>query len=412
MGEFIISLGLLNKQLLIPLIYLISQILNSIILSLIPEEAYNPIISTYESAIGGIIAGLLIKFFYRNRHKKKTQTKQKFLYVFLLFLLDFFYHAIVFVYSYFLGWYGLENWNILTSIYTIELIATTLITIFFLKYKYYRHHIISLIFFSILSIVIDVILKSFSSIEYKYIYIDVIYIIDDVLYFCYIKYMMYNLYYQYWNIVLIDGTSDLITLTFFTGICSLIDYLKDIDGIIYNINFYFTNTDILYLILQFFYFLFYGALLHVLSLLAVHYFTPNYVVVCNELVGIANVIIQSKNLNKWVSLFLFVLIILSLSFYLEILEYNFCGLNQNTKKNIQERIEKQNEAKEIEESVKKDIVDLPFGYTINMEKSNKEIEMRTYSEEVLEKENKESEYDSNIEEGDMKNEKLSYKNDT
>ena len=189
-------------------------------------------------------------------------------------------------------------------------------------------------------------------------------------------------------------------------------YLKDIDGIIYNINFYFTNTDILYLILQFFYFLFYGALLHVLSLLAVHYFTPNYVVVCNELVGIANVIIQSKNLNKWVSLFLFVLIILSLSFYLEILEYNFCGLNQNTKKNIQERIEKQNEAKEIEESVKKDIVDLPFGYTINMEKSNKEIEMRTFSEEVLGEENKESEYDSNIEEGDMKNEKLSYKNDT
>ena len=79
----------------------------------------------------------------------------------------------------------------------MELISTTLITIFLLKYNYYIHHLISIVIFCILSIIIDLLLKNFLLIEYKYIYVDIIYIADDIIFFCYIKYMMYNLYYQY-----------------------------------------------------------------------------------------------------------------------------------------------------------------------------------------------------------------------
>ena len=47
-----------------------------------------------------------------------------------------------------------------------------------------------------------------------------------------------------------------------------------------------------------------------------------------------------------------------LFFYLEILEFNFCGLNRNTKKNIQEREEKEIRRKEDFYSVSDDNSDI------------------------------------------------------
>ena len=82
------------------------------------------------------------------------------------------------------------------------------------------------------------------------------------------------------------------------------------------------------------FFILHGAFLHVLSVLTVNYLTPNHVVVCNEIIGMGKIIIKSDNSNKWISLFLFFLMIISSMFYLEILECNFCGLNENTKNNI------------------------------------------------------------------------------
>ena len=46
---------------------------------------------------------------------------------------------------------------------------------------------------------------------------------------------------------------------------------------------------------------------------------------------------ESKSENKWYSLILFVVQFLVLMFYLEIFECNFCHLNKNTKKNVQNR---------------------------------------------------------------------------
>ena len=216
----------------------------------------------------------------------------------------------------------------------MELISATLITIFLLKYNYYIHHLISIVIFCILSIIIDLLLKNFLLIEYKYIYVDIIYIADDIIFFCYIKYMMYNLYYQYWYIVFIDRMSDFITLVSFTIIGAIINSIKGVDGIIYNFISYFTKTNIYWITLELIFFILYGAFLHVLSVLTVNYLTPNHVVVCNEIIGMGKIIIKSDNSNKWISLLLFILMIISSMFYLEILECNFCGLNENTKNNI------------------------------------------------------------------------------
>ena len=65
--------------------------------------------------------------------------------------------------------------------------------------------------------------------------------------------------------------------------------------------------------------------------------TPNHIIIPYEIGKIVAIIvsnIEAGNTNFVDFLFLipFIFQILSLLFYLEILEFNFCGLNKNTKK--------------------------------------------------------------------------------
>ena len=86
MIKFIISFGLINKKLLILLIYLISEIINDIITDSIPDDASNSIIFSFENAIGGILSGLLIPYLYKSKKQKsKKSKKNSFIYFFYLF---------------------------------------------------------------------------------------------------------------------------------------------------------------------------------------------------------------------------------------------------------------------------------------------------------------------------------------
>ena len=49
------------------------------------------------------------------------------------------------------------------------------------------------------------------------------------------------------------------------------------------------------------------------------------------------IILTSNNEKKWQSIILFIFQFISLAFYLEIFEFNFCKLNANTKRNIEKR---------------------------------------------------------------------------
>ena len=75
-------------------------------------------------------------------------------------------------------------------------------------------------------------------------------------------------------------------------------------------------------------------------------FEPSFVYLSYVIGKIPPNIILIKGNNRWVVLALSILQILFFLFYLEILEYNFCSLNKNTKKHISERERKQS----IEES--------------------------------------------------------------
>ena len=48
-------------------------------------------------------------------------------------------------------------------------------------------------------------------------------------------------------------------------------------------------------------------------------------------------LITNEGFDRWIVLIFSVIQFLSLLFYFEILEFNFCSLNENTRKNIKER---------------------------------------------------------------------------
>ena len=91
-------------------------------------------------------------------------------------------------------------------------------TFLILKYKYYTHHIITLIIYCILGLGIDLIFGSFTNIEYIFIYFFIVYIINEVLMYYFLKYMMDKLYYHYTEIILYHGIIRLIQKSFiFSG---------------------------------------------------------------------------------------------------------------------------------------------------------------------------------------------------
>ena len=92
----------------------------------------------------------------------------------------------------------------------------------------------------------------------------------------------------------------------------------------------------------FLYFIFRGFFAGFLNFLIVKEFTPNYVIIAFELAKIPASIIENEGTNRWFILILTFFQIIFLLFYLEILEYNFCSLNKNTKRNIRDREQRQN----------------------------------------------------------------------
>ena len=79
-------------------------------------------------------------------------------------------------------------------------------------------------------------------------------------------------------------------------------------------------------------------ILNLFRALTILNFTPDYILISFALSRIVNVVIETK---KYACLALFPFQFFFLLFYLEIIELKFCGLNKNTKKNIQIRGERE-----------------------------------------------------------------------
>ena len=82
------------------------------------------------------------------------------------------------------------------------------VSIWLLKYKYYKHHIISTIVFVIFGIISELCLRTYFQNDGKFFlnkFIRLVGAAFDATYYCYQKYMMEKFYYPYWNIAFTPG---------------------------------------------------------------------------------------------------------------------------------------------------------------------------------------------------------------
>ena len=373
MKNRIILLGIIDKKLIWPFLYSITQILQTIFNHNYPKDKQSESMNSFGTAIGQIL-NLVIPYIikYKMKRREKKCNKKNVLHYFLLLLFNG-------------AFYGLVAYNRKTmeaesnphdstfcTKEAIEIIFITLITFIFLKYRYFIHHIISLVIFSFISVSIDFLIDGFqenfinkTTIQ-KILEVNIILL--EVLNYCYQKYMMDKLYHHYWNL------NKALGLFLFIGLLtykftSYEEFIKE-----------FENVGIGYIILSFLINVILGFATHLARILTLDYLTPNHMLIAYDINKVFIVLNQSENSNKWYSIFLFLLQFFFLMFYLEILEFNFCNLNKNTKRNVDLRIDNEKVFKEIKDindskSERSDSFDIE-GYIMRKEnKDNLEFEM-------------------------------------
>jgi len=339
----IISFGRLDKKLFLILLIIIVRTISQIVTNEVPEDASEGNLSVLAEDAGTIIVGIIIYFLFHQKLKRRYKGKRSFLYLFILFLLFFVKNGFEYTYSTFVkNSKQYRYYTILNATNGIEIILMSIGTFVLLNYKYYIHHMISMFIYCVLGIIIEIILENFTRIGYKYVYIYIIYIINEVLIFCYLKYMMDKLYYPITEIIIYYGICGLIAkIIIFSG-KAIYQYKNDIDGIIDGIKTYFEETNVFVSIFfQFIYILLDGALDYILVILIIYYLRPNLLIITDEINVLEGIILFEDNPNRFYTLIPFAFQILSMMVYFEIIELNFCNLNKNTAKNIEMREEEE-----------------------------------------------------------------------
>ena len=387
MDKFI-SLGIIDKKLIWPFIYSLTKIIAETVSKYWMNDKQILIINYFGSATGQMLI-LLIPYISRYqkgnqaRKKEKKCTKKNVKFFFLLLL----FHGVFFGTIAASSFIWKSDTNPHSSSFctkeAVEIILITLVTYIFLKYKYFNHHLISLIVFCLISIGIDFLLDNY---EEAFInqavgktIMDVIVILLEIVNYCYQKYMMDTLYYNYWSIVFAMGAflfSAVTLYTIYTFIKKDESTLKSFEdiGAGYIILGYVVNT-----IISFFQ--------NVSRILTLDYHTPNHMLIAYEITKIFAVLTQSESDYRWYSLILFIFQFFILMFYLEIFELNFCNLNKNTKKNIQVRAVSE-ELIGDEKSDRTSVAEVGTGYLVKGRKTNNsQMEMGNLNVSINESDN-------------------------
>ena len=343
-----IQLGFFNKKLLLPFGVALLQIIINVMNIIIPEQPKNSIFEMFFSGISEVSLAL-IPCFTKNSFKDKKRLviyklKQKIAHHTILFFIFVAYVILNIIMNIQTSMQNKSMQNPHNSgislLESLELIFICIVSILLLKYKYFTHHIISIIIFILVCFFIDLIIGNFSYILERgvlFIVLNFIEVIVDACDYGYQKYMMDILYYPFWSLAVTIG---LVNITIF-GIVILIclikgkeEIYKEQNGMFMIFYQYFDNVDIgiiitkqiLNFILSFF--------LNLLRVLTILHLTPDHILISFSISRIINIVLETK---KFECLALFVIQFITLMFYLEIIELNFCGLNKNTRRNIQKR---------------------------------------------------------------------------
>ena len=335
----IISYGRLNKKILLILYYTITREIYNVITNTIASDSSNRYLSFLGEYTGYIIAGIILRYLYKRKKKDIEKKKRSLKDMIILIISIAVKSSYESIYRYATNFDPYYNYYlILNSGNGVEFILMSYGTYLLLKYKYYTHHIVTMIIYCILSFSIDLILGNFTLISYEYIYCFIIFLISESTVYCYIKYMTDKLYYHYTEIMLYYGIIKLIMkILIFTGII-IYEYKNNIEGIIYGIKTYIEETNIyITIFFQFIYVIIDGALYCIFFILIIYYLRPNYLIVVDQITNFSENVIFGDNEKIYYAIIPFVIQNLIILFYFEIFELNFCNLNVNTIKNIETR---------------------------------------------------------------------------
>ena len=340
MANFIISIGLIDKKIYFPLIYIVVYIGIHIFWSFQDSNKVFFYLEGFGESLALTSIFIISKTFkYQNRdYNIKDKSKSKYLRDhFILFLIDLLVRVAMFLQD-FPIFNKKEKPKELYVTNGLEIIFITLATYFLLKYKYYIHHFISIALFSILSIIIDIILNNYDNPNKATIIVSIFYVISESLFYSYLKYLVEKKYYFPLDILYKLGFFRFLFYLIVFIIEVIIHKVKDNNEIIFQFYYVYIEFNVWYMIIDFLIgFLLLGLFTGIIELIIINELTPNYVIIAYELSIIPSTIIGIEGFKRWIILVISIFQIISILFYLEIFELNFCSLNKNTKKNILER---------------------------------------------------------------------------
>ena len=235
----------------------------------------------------------------------------------------------------------------------------------------------------IFSVIIDFIFGNFKNIKLSsFIYLFP-HLLNSLL-LCYEKYLMDKKYHSYWDILFFIGLDNFIIYAIYFIVTIIID--PNNNSIFKTIRISETKNIIINFILDS---ILKDYLVTLLTLLILEYFSVNHELISEGFFLIVKYTINftsdfNKNKNKLFFLIPGFFLIISILFYLEILEFNFCNLNRNTKRNIMLREEEEmllrNNTNVSEIEIDKDLI-------VKNPQVKKDLELYDMTDNTEEKEN-------------------------
>ena len=345
--ECFIRRSTFKKYHLISFFLALTQIIINAFNKYYPEDGKNMILELYSKSLGEILVIIIphIKYFYISNKRQfliKADIPKR--------IIALHYFILLFIYTIYISLtlvcYIVYNYNEDKSLFIllsenlsmkegIEIIFITVTLIILLKYKFYMHHYLSIIFFIILTVSIDLILNNYSFLSNKDFlehFVNIVCILSKIIYLCYIKYMLFKSHY-FWNIMLFLGIMLLIINSIILLFIILspkentISFIKDFWD-------YFDNVPkgiiiskcIINFLLQFIY--------SVFEIFTIFYISPLFLLITYTLSKMFFILTNEYDYTKYICIIFFILQIFSLLIYLEILELNFLNLNKNTIRSI------------------------------------------------------------------------------
>ena len=176
-------------------------------------------------------------------------------------------------------------------------------------------------------------------------------------------------YYFFMDILFINGVLEFIIYSITLVINIITDNIKGSKKIIFSFFEFYNEYGVSKMIINFLIgYIVSGIFNYIIEFAILNEMSPIYICIGYEIAKIPSSMIEIEGSKKWIILIITIFEIIILLLYLEILEYNFCSLNRNTKKNIIEREKRQNV---LNDDDKDDEIDIK-GYDISEGIKNQE----------------------------------------